>query len=147
MLSELASLRPGWSPTSTLDLGEQAQELPPGWPLLVFPLMCGVFELAEARPHMAALGARLTGGAPPWFAAEAGWTLGDAAEVQTSAPAHPVVAAYVLGELGRDRERPWRSNGGGGPLAVSWSWSSPCTLAGSNAASRKEGARLLGACT
>ena len=103
VLSELASLRPGWSPTSMLDLGAG-----PGtatWAALtVFPSMRRV-ELVEREPDMAALGARLTGGAPPWFAAEAVWTLGDAAEV-TDRASDLVVAAYVLGELGRDRERP-----------------------------------------
>ena len=114
VLSELASLRPGWSPTSMLDLGAG-----PGtatWAAMaVFPSLRRA-ELVERDPEMAALGARLAGSGLPAPVAEAVWTLGDAAEV-TDRESDLVVAAYVLGELGHNRELPalerwWGNNRG-----------------------------------
>jgi ribosomal protein RSM22 (predicted rRNA methylase) len=60
-------------------------------------------ELVEREPDMAALGVRLARSGLADLLADAAWTIGDAAEV-TARRSDLVVAAYVLGELGHDRE-------------------------------------------
>ena len=103
VLSELASLRPDWAPTSLLDLGAG-----PGtatWAAAaVFPSIEHA-ELVEREGDMAVLGARLATMGSPGVLAGAVWTVGDACEV-TGPKSDLVVAAYLLGELGRDREYP-----------------------------------------
>ncbi len=119
VLSELASLKPDWAPTSLLDLGAG-----PGtatWAAMaVFPSIEHA-ELVEREGDMAVLGARLATMGSPGVLAGAVWTVGDACEV-TGPKSDLVVAAYVLGELGHDRESR-RSSDGGGTLAASLYWS------------------------
>ncbi|MGA2528840.1 MAG: small ribosomal subunit Rsm22 family protein [Acidimicrobiales bacterium] len=103
VLAELASLCPGWAPTSVLDLGAG-----PGtatWAAVdVFgPIAHAV--LVEHEREMAALGERLAAGALSELSSERAWLSGDVATL--SLPGSDlVVAAYVLGELGADREHP-----------------------------------------
>ncbi len=103
VLSELSSLRPGWAPRTVLDVGAG-----PGtatWAAkAVFPSIDQA-QLVEREREMAALGVRLAGGDLPDLLADAAWTIGDAVEV-TAAKSDLVVAAYVLGELGHEREQP-----------------------------------------
>lgn len=101
VLSELGSLRPGWAPKSILDLGAG-----PGtatWAAVAVFSSIEHAELVEREPDMAALGVRLARGGLADLLADAAWTIGDAAEV-TARRSDLVVAAYVLGELGHDRE-------------------------------------------
>jgi ribosomal protein RSM22 (predicted rRNA methylase) len=102
VLAELGSLRPGWAPTSLLDLGAG-----PGtatWAAVaVFPSIERA-ELVEREPEMAALGIRLAGSGSADLSVDAAWTIADAAEIP-ALRSDLVVAAYVLGELGHDRER------------------------------------------
>lgn len=101
VLSELAGLRPGWVPASVLDLGAG-----PGtatW--AAFEVFGPVAESVCVEHHleMAALGARLQERARPRFSDRTSWVVADAAG--TALPASDlVVAAYLLGELGRERE-------------------------------------------
>ena len=103
VLSELSSLRPDWEPRSILDVGAG-----PGtatWAAkAVFPSIEQA-QLVEREPEMAALGARLAGNDLSELLADAAWTIGDAVDVAT-AKSDLVVAAYVLGELGHEREQP-----------------------------------------
>ena len=102
VLAELGSLRPGWAPSSILDLGAG-----PGtatWAAVaVFPSIAHA-ELVEREPDVVALGVRLGRSGLSDLLADAVWTIGDAAEV-TTPKSDLVVAAYVLGELGHDRVR------------------------------------------
>ena len=116
VLAELALSRPGWAPESILDLG--------AGPGTATWAATGVFAsleravLVERDPEMAALGARLAHGpngpngpnGPSGLGGRSGllahaeWSVADAA--QLSAPRSDlVVAAYLLGELGHDRDR------------------------------------------
>ena len=114
VLSELSRLRPDWAPTSLLDLGAG-----PGTATFAAAAAFGTLErveLVERDAGMAALGARLFGDVdvPPF--AGAAWTIGDERERQ-GPRSDLVVAAYVLGELGRGRaqealERWWRATVG-----------------------------------
>lgn len=114
VISELASLRPGFAPGSILDLGAG-----PGtatWAALDVFGTTGRAVLVERDPAMAALGARLAQSLFTGFVAETAWTSGDVVTIGLP-KSDLVVAAYVLGELGRDRElaaleRWWGATGG-----------------------------------
>ena len=102
VLAEVALSRPGWAPTSVLDLGAG-----PGtatWAAVsVFPSIESA-QLVEREPEMAALGARLAARGLTGLLPGAVWTNADAA-VATGPMSDLVVAAYFLGELGDERER------------------------------------------
>ena len=106
VLTELRSLRPGWAPRTVLDLGAG-----PGtatWAAAaVFPTLERAV-LVERDPLMAAAGVRLAAAAPaapaaPAPAPAAHWISEDAAAI-SGRQSDLVVAAYLLGEVGRDRE-------------------------------------------
>jgi len=102
VLAEVALSRPGWAPSSVLDLGAG-----PGtatWAAVsVFPSIESA-QFVEREPEMAALGARLAARGLTGLLPGAVWTNADAA-VATGPMSDLVVAAYVLGELGDERER------------------------------------------
>jgi ribosomal protein RSM22 (predicted rRNA methylase) len=99
VLQEVASLRPGWAPDSVVDLGAGPGTATWATAEVFGPL--GRAVLVERDREMATLGARLAESAPARPAADLEWMRAD-----VSAPGLPegdlVVAAYVLGELGRD---------------------------------------------
>ncbi|HLN06188.1 MAG TPA: small ribosomal subunit Rsm22 family protein [Acidimicrobiales bacterium] len=102
VLAELVSLRPGWAPESILDLGAG-----PGTATWAAATLFPSIEravLVEREPEMAALGARLAEGGLTELLGEAVWAIGDATDVSVR-EGDLVVAGYVLGELGHDRER------------------------------------------
>ena len=103
VMQEVASLRPGWAPQTVLDLGAG-----PGtatWAAAEVFGPAGRSVLVELDRDMAAIGARLAAGSPAAPAAELEWTIGDVAG-HGLPESELVVAAYVLGELGGERELP-----------------------------------------
>ncbi len=100
VLADLGRARPGWAPRTVLDLGAG-----PGtatWVALSqFPSIERAV-LIDRDPKMAALGARLAESGLG-VVAEVFWTVADATKV-TPPASDLVLAAYVLGELGHDRE-------------------------------------------
>jgi len=114
VLTELARSRPGWAPKSLADLG--AGPGTASWAAVsVFPSIERAF-VVEADKDMAALGSRLARSASSSVLAQSAWTIGDAATVPVQT-CDLVVAAYLLGEIGHDREpealeRWWRATSG-----------------------------------
>ncbi|MGO8722200.1 MAG: small ribosomal subunit Rsm22 family protein [Acidimicrobiales bacterium] len=114
VLFEVASLRPGFSPRSLLDLGAG-----PGTATWAAADVFSAIEravLVERGPDVAALGARLFDRAVSWLGDGVEWVVGDVATVSLP-ESDLVVAAYLLGELGHDRELPalerwWRATRG-----------------------------------
>jgi len=115
VLAELASLRPGWAPRNLLDLGAG-----PGTATWAAADVFGAIVravLVESDPDVAALGARLfkttaAGG----LVSGVVWAVGDVLSWPLP-KSDLVVAAYVLGELGDDRQLPalerwWEAAGG-----------------------------------
>jgi ribosomal protein RSM22 (predicted rRNA methylase) len=101
VLAELAPLRPGWAPASLLDLGAG-----PGTATWAAADAFGALEravLVESDPEMAALGTRLSKMAGAGLGTGIEWAVGDAATLPLP-PSDLVIAAYVLGELGNDRQ-------------------------------------------
>jgi len=103
VLGEIATVKADWAPRSLLDLGSG-----PGtatWAAAdVFTSLDSAL-LVESDPGMATIAARLAEGGLSRFVGELDWARGDAACLELP-PSDLVVAGYVLGELGHEREEP-----------------------------------------
>jgi ribosomal protein RSM22 (predicted rRNA methylase) len=101
VLAELAGVSPAWPPESLIDLGAG-----PGTATWAAVDVFGPVRralLVERDASMASLGARLAGSGLNGLVTDLKWVRGDAACLELP-ESDLVVASYLLGELGRDRE-------------------------------------------